>query len=156
MITNFEEITEPLNEYELAAVPLMIKGFERHGPSNPIKAPDIVRLVNNDPRIKVKMTQPRLRKITNYIRAQGLLPLIATSNGYFVSHDEQHVLDQIRSLEERAGAILASARGLRKFAPPVPGTTTAQGMQDMIKAAGLALKRAGFNTDQIRLLVSEK
>jgi hypothetical protein len=43
------------------------------------------------------------------------LPLIATSQGYYVSYDKQEINAQIQSLVERANSILKSAEGLKKF-----------------------------------------
>jgi tetrahydromethanopterin S-methyltransferase subunit B len=49
------------------------------------------------------------------IRSKGILPLIATSNGYYCSYDKQEIMEQIKSLQERADAIINSANGLKKF-----------------------------------------
>ncbi len=118
MLTNFEEHTEDLNEKELSIIPALIKGFSTHGKENPIKAQKIVEQMNiylSSHSIDLKMSEPRLRKCCNYIRSHGLLPLIATSDGYFVSHDKEVILSQIQSLKERAGSIMACADGLEKF-----------------------------------------
>jgi hypothetical protein len=56
-----------------------------------------------------------LRKLVNHIRVKGILPIIATSQGYYVSYDKQDILDQINSLTQRANSILNSANGLRNF-----------------------------------------
>lgn len=118
MITNFEEVTKELTAEELAVVPLMVKGFLKHGKDNPIKAPDIVFNLNDFLRahgIKLKMTEARLRKMCNYIRANSIIPLIATSNGYFVSEDREIIQSQIKSLNQRAYSIKQCADGLLKF-----------------------------------------
>jgi len=65
--------------------------------------------------LKNKFSEPRLRKCSNYIRTNGILPLIATSQGYYVSYDKQEINSQIQSLVERANSILKSAEGLKKF-----------------------------------------
>ena len=80
MITNFEEITKELNAEERQLVPVLIKGFKAHGKENPIKAP---KIVENLRIVGYKITEPRLRKLVNLIRSKGLLPVIATSNGYY-------------------------------------------------------------------------
>lgn len=118
MITNFEELTQELNESELKVIPALIAGFNTHSKRNPIKAPEIVKAMNqyilkND--LKMSFTQARLRKCVNYIRSQGLLPLIATSKGYYVSKDHEEILNQIKSLRERANSIHASADGLERL-----------------------------------------
>ena len=112
MITNFENITGEMTEDEKKLVPIIIRGFTAYGKDNPIKAPEIIK------RLKLKgykISEPRLRKIVNFIRAESILPLIATSKGYFVSYDREVVAEQIKSLEERADSISHSAQGLRKF-----------------------------------------
>jgi len=119
MITNFDKHTEELDAHDLAIIPLVIKAFSKYTKENPIKAPEIVATFNlnkekiNYPR---KLSEPKLRKMCNYIRSNGLLPLIATSQGYYVSYDQKEVNDMIKSLRERAASINRSADGLVKFA----------------------------------------
>lgn len=118
MITNFEEYTHELTKEELEIVPIVVHGFRAYKKSNPIKADLIVKRMNEFLKLKgykLKMTQPRLRKIVNYIRSNSLLPLIATSNGYFTSDCKQTIIEQISSLKERANSIDRCAEGLKKF-----------------------------------------
>lgn len=112
MITNFEEVTCELSEYELRLVPVLIRGFETKTKANPIKAPEIIKSMKG---FGYKISEPRLRKICNHIRSNGLLPLIATSNGYYVSYDRDEIAAQIRSLRERADSINNCANGLTTF-----------------------------------------
>jgi hypothetical protein len=120
MVTNFETITAELSEAEQQLVPLLVQSFKKHTEANPIKAPDIVKKVNEFlfTRIdfaNIRLTQPRLRKIVNHIRSNGLLPLMATSRGYYVSYKKADIKSQIRSLHERASGIQAAANGLKCF-----------------------------------------
>jgi hypothetical protein len=118
VITNFEDITYELTKEEMALIPPLVKGFSTHTVDNPIKAPEIVAAMRRHLKSKGSRTtfsEARLRKCCNYIRGQGLLPLIATSKGYFVSRDRVVIESQIRSLVERADAIAHSAHGLNKF-----------------------------------------
>ena len=64
---------------------------------------------------KIRLTQPRLRKLVNYIRSNSLIPLIATSQGYFTTDCKQTIQEQIKSLQERANSIERCAQGLKKF-----------------------------------------
>ena len=114
MITNFETITYELTDQELKLVPIFIEGIRKFTDGKKIKAPEIVNLINSKYGEKT-ITQPRLRKIVNYVRSNGLLPVIATSKGYYVSYDKQEIKQQIRSLKERASAIYSSASGLESF-----------------------------------------
>lgn len=111
MITTFEKVTPELTEKELALVPIIIEGFKRYDKSNPIKEPEIVKRFNSKS-YETKLTGARLRKIVNHIRVNGLLPLIATSKGYYVSYNKDEVLNQIKSLRERANSINSCADGL--------------------------------------------
>jgi hypothetical protein len=119
MITNFDKHTEELDAHDLAIIPIVIKAFSKYTKDKPIKAPEIVATFNlnrekiNYPR---KLSEPKLRKMCNYIRSNGLLPLIATSQGYYVSYDQKEVNDMIKSLRERAASINRSADGLLKIA----------------------------------------
>jgi hypothetical protein len=118
MIINFEEITIELNQEEMKLLPILIRGFKDHPKSDPVKAPQIIKRINEkrlELGLTTKFTEPRLRKLCNYIRSNALLPLIATSDGYYVSNDSKEISLQIVSLKERAGAILNSARGLEIY-----------------------------------------
>ena len=115
MITNFELITSELNDDEKKLVPILIKGFVSHKSSNPIKAPEIIKAINNGKYVSSVFSEARLRKISNFIRSEGIIPLIATSKGYYVSYDKNEIEAQIKSLNERAESIIHSANGLKKF-----------------------------------------
>lgn len=118
MITNFEDITRDLEPEEKQLVRVLISGFKTKTKDNPIKAPDIIKKINLDKQrlgLKKNITEPRLRKLCNFIRSEGMIPLIATSSGYYVSYDKEEVKKQIDSLNERASAIIGSANGLKKF-----------------------------------------
>lgn len=118
MIKNFEEITCPLTEEELSLVKVLVAGFRNRDKDNPIKAPQIIAAINKDRtkyNLSQKFTGPRLRKIANYIRANGIIPLIATSKGYYCSNDWQEIGDQIYSMQQRADAILRAANGLELY-----------------------------------------
>ncbi len=118
MITNFEEYTHELSAEEMEILQLVIHGFRQYKKTNPIKAELIVKRMNvflENNGYKIRLTQPRLRKLVNYIRSNSLIPLIATSHGYFTTDCKQTILDQIKSLQERANSIERCAQGLKKF-----------------------------------------
>lgn len=118
MLTNFEKETFELTDLEMLALPHLIKGFSRYTKENPIKSDEIINSFNaylQRQNIGIKITGVRLRKFCNYIRQNALLPLIATSSGYYVSNDKNEIEKQIKSLYERAKSIRDSADGLKKF-----------------------------------------
>lgn len=117
MITNFEHYTLELTDEEKKLIPLLINGFSKRTKDNPIKAPELIQRMNeNREKYGIKtITEPRLRKLCNFIRSKGILPLIATSDGYYCSHDKTEIQRQIQSLIERADAIYNSANGLKRF-----------------------------------------
>lgn len=106
MITGFEEITEPLTPQELEMVPGMAAALAtRVGKSNAISAAQITaRYAERG----IKMEGPRIRKIINHIRRNGMVSLlIATSRGYYVASSAAEAKDYIKSLEQRRDAIAA-------------------------------------------------
>jgi hypothetical protein len=116
MLTNFEDETQNLTEKELAIVPSIIKAFRKYTKENPIKSPEIVSRYNAGVKKgDITLNGVRLRKIVNHIRSYGLLPLIATSKGYYVSFDKEEIKLQIASLHERANSIENCAIGLKEF-----------------------------------------
>jgi len=118
MITNFEEYTHELTSEEMEILQLVIHGFRAYKKTNPIKAELIVKRMNvflENNGYKIRLTQPRLRKLVNYIRSNSLIPLIATSQGYFTTDCKLTIQEQIKSLQERANSIERCAQGLNKF-----------------------------------------
>lgn len=117
MITNFEQITEDLSENDKIYEPFVeriLKSLNRA-----TKAPVIVYMINQAIATEydykeANFTEVRLRKFVNYYRAHGLIPICATSEGYFVSFENKILESQIKSLEERAHGILLAAKGLKK------------------------------------------
>ena len=117
-VTNFEEFTHELTNEEMEILPIVVHGFRNYKKTNPIKAQLIVDRMNEyllARGFKTRMSQPRLRKIVNYIRTNGLLPLIATSNGYFTTDCKLTIQEQIKSLQERANSIYRCSEGLKKY-----------------------------------------
>lgn len=114
MITNFEEITADLTadeRRELHTVATALKNF--NGPGMAIKGPRLQVYLSNN--YFVEVSGPRLRKMVNFLRSRRILPVVATSRGYYVSNDQTELTRQIKSMEERAAAIKAAADGLRVF-----------------------------------------
>ncbi len=112
MITGFEKETKELTEEELLLVKPICNGLRSKTKSNPIKGADIVHAMK---RAGHKFSEVRLRKIINYIRSNSILPVIATSEGYYTATDKQDLQDQINGLNERANAIKNAAKGLERF-----------------------------------------
>jgi hypothetical protein len=119
MVTNFEEITKDLTESDLKIIDTLINGFKTKTIDNPIKAQEIVKRFNEFAEITnqkdMKLTEVKLRKYVNYIRSNSLLPLIATSKGYYTSYDKDEILKQVISLKERASSIRGCAEGLKEY-----------------------------------------
>jgi hypothetical protein len=118
MITNFEDLTGELSDEEIKLVPILIKGFKKRTIDNPIKDPEIRTSINatlDKLGLKKKLSSVRLRKLVHYIRTESLIPLIATSKGYYVSYDEEVIKGQIKSLEQRARSIQEASNGLQAF-----------------------------------------
>ncbi len=118
MLENFEEHTPELNDDELKLIPLLIAGFKSYNKDNTIKSNKVVERLNYHliaNNYKIKLTDARLRKLVNHIRTNGLLPLMASSKGYYVSFDKKDIESQIKSLKQRANSINGCAEGLKKF-----------------------------------------
>lgn len=111
MITNFEQITSNLNAEERSYINPIVEAIQAQ--KEPIKSNELIRYLEKH--YNLKLEGRRLRKITNYIRSNGMYPIIATSNGYSINYNEQDIKKQIKSLRERASAINNSAQGLEKI-----------------------------------------
>lgn len=83
-----------------------------------IKSGELMRKINAmiEPlRLKTKLTEARVRKMSNYLRRNSLLPLCGTTVGYYLSDDPNEISREIQSLRDRANAINAAADGLMLF-----------------------------------------
>ena len=115
MITNFEEFTGELTEYDAEKVlPLLdyyISTVAR-GKDNSITNARLVELCASE---GVKTSGPRVRKIIHEIRVRGIINnLLATSKGYYVSDDPDEVDVYIKSCKERISSIWEIVHALEK------------------------------------------
>ena len=107
MLKGFENETAQLSEYEeKTLLPIVVRGLAtKHGKGNAVKNTYICQRLRAS---GYDITEARLRKLVNHIRINGLVPcLIATSAGYYVSHDAQEIEDYIETLYGRESAIRA-------------------------------------------------
>lgn len=118
MVKNFETETQELSKDELLLVQPLIAGLENKTKLTPIKGKDIIQKMNVFCKEKglIKLNDVRLRKLINHIRSNSLLPVMASSKGYYVSYDKEDILIQAESLNQRANSIINCANGLKKFA----------------------------------------
>ena len=111
MITNFEEFTHELTDYELINVVPWVEtelSF-RVGKGNAVTNNQLTKMCPH------KITTPRIRKIIHALRVSGKIPLlIANSKGYFRSENPNEVEDWIRSAFERASSINEVANAVRQ------------------------------------------
>jgi hypothetical protein len=111
MITGFDLETAPLTEDEKKLVPVIIKGlYNKRRPEDAVHGAAICQAVSAK---YGKLTEPRLRKITNFLRSAKILPVMATSRGYYISYDREEIEKQILSLQQRAEAIQQAIEGLK-------------------------------------------
>lgn len=95
---------------------------EKSSPTNQLYGKRIVDWLNyKQERIGFKsaMTETRLRKCINYIRTNGLLPVIADDNGYYLTNDPIVIREMAESLRRRVASINAAASGLDSLADAI-------------------------------------
>jgi hypothetical protein len=112
MVTGFDLHTAPLTDYEKKLVPIIIKGlYTKRSPNDAVHGAYICERVTA--LSGTKLTEPRLRKITNFLRSAKILPVMATSKGYYISFNKDEIAKQILSLEQRRDAIQSAIDGLK-------------------------------------------
>ena len=112
MITNFEELTFELTEKEeITIIPILIEILkDREGKLKAVKNTRIISILNSK---GIKIHAPRVRKLIQYIRINGIIErLIGSKNGYYISNDEKELKEYIESLMQRANSISIMARQL--------------------------------------------
>jgi hypothetical protein len=109
MITGFDE-TRELTEDEMRLVPIIVKRFnDKKGKEHIVTNEQIRKGLKAN--LDIEITEPRIRKIIQYIRVKNLLiGLIATSKGYFLATDSAEVEAWLSTMEQRKRAIEESIR----------------------------------------------
>lgn len=118
MVLNFADQTHELTDVEVYLLDFVKELFMQHDEINPVKGYRICERVNvqcDREGINYRLSEPRLRKMVNYFRSNSVLPLLATSQGYYVTNNKVLIKQQIESLCQRAGSIANCASGLNNF-----------------------------------------
>lgn len=115
MIKGHENITTELTPEEIWLANEMIQFFKTKTKDNQVKSIQIVTGINKHYQLKKRFTDVRLRRIVNYYRVNAILPVISSSNGYYVSYNEDDIQDMVLSLNQRANSILDCAKGLQRI-----------------------------------------
>ena len=108
MITNFEEITEELNDHEKAVLlPIMVRGLKtKIGKENIISQAEACEKIEASTGYKISSV--RWRKLINVIRRAGLVKnLVSSSKGYYIATKKIEAWKNIQSLQDRIDAIEA-------------------------------------------------
>jgi hypothetical protein len=114
MITTFETKTKNITDREKALIPVLIETLQ-YDVNAPIESNGLCMAVNyriNTKGLSPRMNPMRLRRITNYCRANAIAPIIATEKGYFLARNPSEIETQILSLNERIRSIQDAVRGL--------------------------------------------
>ena len=122
MINGFETYTANLNEYEKnTLLPIFIKGLSKKvGHKNAVTNKQMVQGLKN---LGHNVNDARVRKLINHIRNHNLIPgLIASSKGYFISHNPEEVESYVQSLAQRANEINRIKNGMMRYLYGLKGT----------------------------------
>jgi len=105
MINGFEIQTHELTGYEQdIIVPLVISGLRTK--LNKSMAASNKYICSQLNKKGYKISPPRLRKVINHIRVNGLIVnLLANSQGYYISNDHEEIDKYVESLRQRAREI---------------------------------------------------
>lgn len=105
MIVGFEEITEPLTDYEQSTLlPVFVRCLSTKVGRD--KAITNAKMIEGMKAFGFKVDGPRVRKIINHIRDNALVPcLVATSKGYYVATTDFDLAEYEESLKGRIDAM---------------------------------------------------
>ncbi len=108
MLENFKEITVELSQDEEELVDIVINRFRLlPGKGNIVTNPQMLKRLNE--KFNMTLTEPRIRKIIQFIRLNNLLPgLIGTSRGYYYTDNLEEIETWILSMQQRERAIRES------------------------------------------------
>ena len=109
-----------LNKEELNNVlPELIKVLKTTSTSAPLLAREIVLIMNQrrieDGKFSKVFRDTTLRKISNYIRDNEILPLMANNKGYYLSTDINEIDAKIESFNSNIAAQTKARDGLIRY-----------------------------------------
>lgn len=108
MLTLFKNITKEVTDFEKTVlVPMLIDTLQNTHEKKQFKGKELSGWFKA---CGHHVTEPRIRKMVNYIRVMNLMAphvLIGTSNGYFITDKVNVVDDQIESLQGRIDSQMA-------------------------------------------------
>jgi hypothetical protein len=113
MIYGFKVQTEPLTDYEKnILLPAIVKGLQtKVGKENAVTNSEMIKGLKKFG--YEKLSEPRIRKIINFIRIQGLIiNLIASSKGYWIEQDIEERRKYVQGVKQRAESMLASLQSI--------------------------------------------
>lgn len=113
------QLPELTKEEKDIFLPKLIKLLLKTNKNKRLTGPKICDIINqqkdnwgdNLPVFQVE----RLRKLTNYIRGNELLPIIAGGKGYFVSYDKATILSWVVTQEQRSASALFASDGMKRI-----------------------------------------
>ena len=121
MVTNFESKTQPLTEKEKLLVQTLINAIKNQArcADHWLSSKNLINQVEQEYNkitgetvwIKDSVT---LRKLVNYVVTNQILPIASSYCGYWLC-SESEFDDQIKSLRERAGALITRANAMAEM-----------------------------------------
>lgn len=113
MIYGFKKETDSLNEYELnTLLPAIVRGLQtKVGKQSAItNCKMIIALKKHGYN---SLSEPRIRKIINHIRLNGLIKnLIASNKGYWIETDINERRKYVNGVRQRAESMLAALKSI--------------------------------------------
>ncbi len=114
MILNFEEYTVELKPAEIEVAKILANKISLNiGKKNAVTNKRIIEVFKG---AKINLTEPKVRKLIQYIRQEGLVSnLCATSNGYFKAETLSEVEEYVKGLQQRLNSIQYTLDSFQKF-----------------------------------------
>lgn len=113
MITNFEPETIELSDTEQKIAKILAKKIKyNEGEEMAVSNPKIISFFK---KAGFTISQPRIRKIVQYLRLNGIVKLlVGTNKGYFVAKDENEAASHIASLNQRIRSMQTTRDAMKK------------------------------------------
>jgi hypothetical protein len=112
-------LTELTQEEKDIILPVLLQAFrERTSDFRHLKSKQIIDWLNNNKErigFKGAMNNSRFMKLTNHIRVNGLAPLCASNDGYWITKDPIQIREMIESFENRVASQQAAIQGLKNL-----------------------------------------
>lgn len=100
------------NELIEKVIPAIESILRKTDKSKSLYSDEIIKMINTKVELEKPLTQIQFRQCINYMRRNKVLPIMAGSNGYYITDDIEQMAAQVESFNSRIKALEQARDGI--------------------------------------------